>query len=164
MADGASPLSAGVQPAQNTPMSEADRLAEYLEHLQARVRARQGRSTTADKAGNRAILPANIAALCAREPGECLDLIVRALGETIAPEAVAAIGDGLLEDLLNENAGRIADRVSDQLRTNKKFRQAFGFGNHSSVDPAVIEEWVAIFASLGTTKERERKSTWRSAG
>jgi hypothetical protein len=146
-------------------MSElVDRLPEYLRHLQAKARARLGRSTTEDREANLAMLPASIAALCSREPEECLALIVRALAEPLVPEAVAVVGEGLLEDLLNEHAGRIADKVAEELRTNQRFRQAFGFGNHSSVDPAVIEEWVRVFQTLGTTKERERKSTWRRAG
>jgi len=142
-------------------MKTQDPLALYLEHIQARLRAREGRATTADKERSLAVLPAGISELCSREPGRCLDLILRALAEPVAPQVVAAIGDGLLEDLLNESAGRIADQVSAELRKNKKFRQAFGFGKHASVDPAVIEEWVAVLKSLGTTKEKERKSTWR---
>ena len=146
-------------------MSEpVDPLAQYLEHLQARARARLNRPTAADKEGDLATLPASIASLCSREPRACLDLIVRALAEPLAPEAVAAVGDGLLEDLLNESAGKIADQVSVELRKSRKFRQAFGFGKHASVDPAVIEDWVAIFEALGTTKEKERKSTWRRDG
>jgi hypothetical protein len=146
-------------------MSEtADRLSDYLEHLQARVRVRQGRATAADREGNLADLPESIAALCSRQPDQCLALIVRVLAEALPPEEVAAIGEGLLEDLLNEHAATIADKVAAELRTNQRFRQAFGFGHHSSVDPALIEEWVRIFQRLGTTKERERKSTWRRAG
>lgn len=141
----------------------ANLLAAYLGHLQARVRLRQGRSTAADRDANLAVLPESISTRCSRDPEECLAMIVRALAEPLGPEAVAAIGEGLLEDLLNEHAGKIADEVAAELRTNQRFRQAFGFGNHSSVDPALIEEWVRIFQSLGTTKERERKSTWRRA-
>jgi len=139
----------------------ADLLPAYLEHLHARVRARQGRANKADKDSDLATLPTSIATLRVREPKACLALIVRALAEPLAPEAIAALGDGLLEDLLNESAGKIADEVSVELKKNKKFRQAFGFGKHASVDPAVIEDWVAVFTRLGTTKERERKSTWR---
>jgi hypothetical protein len=140
-----------------------DRLADYLAHLEVRVRARQGRPATAADAGS-AVLPESIAALAAREPGECLELILRALSEAVSPETIAAIGGGLLEDLLNESAGRVADRVAAELRTNKRFRQAFGFANYSSVDPAVIEDWVRVLERLGTTKEKERKSTWRRGG
>lgn len=139
-------------------------LARYLEHIQARLRTREGRATTADKEGNLAVLPSDIAELCSREPAQCLDLVLRALAEPVAPQVVAAIGDGLLEDLLNDSAGRIADQVSAELRKNRKFRQAFGFGKHASVDPAVIEDWVAVLQSLGTTKEKERKSTWKRTG
>ena len=138
-----------------------DHLSSYLEHLQARVRARQKRPTASDKERGLATLPEAIESACSADPAGCLDLIVRALAEPLAPEMVAAIGDGLLQDLLNENAGRIADQVSEQLRRSKRFRQAFGFGNYSSVDPAVFEDWVAILERLGTTKEKERKSTWR---
>lgn len=146
-------------------MPEAgDSVALYLEHLRARLRAREGRPTDADKESGLAVLPTGISALCSREPRSCLDLIVRALAEPVAPEVVAAIGDGLLDDLLNENAGKIADQVSEELRTNRRFRQAFGFGKHASVDPAVIEDWVTIFQKLGTTKEKERKSTWKRKG
>lgn len=146
-------------------MREAqDHLARYLEHLQARLRAREGRATAADKEGNLAILHPDISALCSRAPSQCLDLILRALAEPVAPQVVAAIGDGLLDDLLNESAGRIADQVSAELCRNKKFRQAFGFGKHASVDPAVIEDWVSVLQSLGTTKEKERKSTWKKPG
>jgi len=143
-------------------MTEAtDRLPEYLTHLQARIRERQHRLTAADRESGLATLPPSIDALCAGHPRECLDLIIRALAGSLTPEGIAVIGDGLLQDLLNGSAGTIADEVSSELRRNTKFRQAFGFGNHSSVDPAVIEEWVSVLESLGTTKERERKSTWR---
>jgi hypothetical protein len=138
-----------------------DRLAQYVEHLEASARARLHRSTPDDKERGLATLPPGISALCSQQPRECLDLIVRALAEPLSPEAVAAVGEGLLQVLLNESAGRLADDVSVELRRNRRFRQAFGFGNYSSVDPAVIEDWVRVFESLGTTKERERKSTWR---
>lgn len=141
----------------------ADHLPEYLEHLHARLRLRQSPSTASDRERSMAPLPAHLAALPSRDPAACLDLIVRALDEPIAPEVVAAIGDGLLDDLLNEKAGILADQVSELLRQRKKFRQAFGFVHYASVDPAVIEDWVAILQRLGTTKERERKSTWKRA-
>jgi len=138
-----------------------DPLAAYLEHVQARVRARQGRVVPAGEEASPALLPGSIAALATRQPNECLALIVRTLAEPVSPDAIAVIGEGLLEDLLNESAGRIADQVTAELKTNKRFRQAFGFGNYSSVDPAVVEDWVGVLERLGTTKARERKSTWK---
>ena len=80
------------------------------------------------------------------------------------PEMIVAIGDELLENLLNEYSDRIATEVPHHLRTNKRFRQAFAFGNYSSVDPALISDWVAIFQQLGTTKDAERKSLRRASG
>ena len=100
-------------------MSEADRLAEYLEHLHARVRARQHRSPPPTKSG-RAILPASISSLCGRDPADCLDLIVRALAEPLAPEAMAAVGDGLLEAAQRER-GQIADRVAEESARTRNF-------------------------------------------
>ena len=142
---------------------EVDPLAEYLEHLHARVRSEQGKPTARDEEEDLAILPTTLAEFCTREPRKCLDLLVRALAEPVAPELVRAIGDELLENLLNENAAKIADEVSDALRKNKRFRQAFAFGEYASVDPAVISDWVRVFQDLGTTKEAERKSVWRGA-
>lgn len=134
----------------------SDPLAGYLTHLQARIRAQGRPGLDAEE-----LLPETLSLMASREPAACLDLIVRALDEPVAAELVVAIGNGLLEDLLNENAAAIADGVAKELRRNKRFRQAFSFGNHASVDPSVIEEWVAIFRDLGTTKAKERKSTFR---
>lgn len=142
---------------------QVDLLAEYLEHLHARVRSAQGQSTARDEEEDLAILPTTLAELCTREPGKCLDLVVRALAEPVAPAMIRAIGDELLENVLNENAAMIADEVSAALRKNKRFRQAFAFGNYASVDPAIISEWVRVFQDLGTTKDAERKSVWRGA-
>lgn len=144
-------------------MSQEVDLAEYLKHLHARVRSQLGRPTARDEEEDLAILPPTLAEFCTREPRKCLDLLVRALAEPVAPEVVRAIGDNLLENLLNENSAKIADEVSAALRNNKRFRQAFAFGDYASVDPAVISDWVRVFQDLGTTKEAERKSLWRGA-
>jgi hypothetical protein len=126
----------------------ADALCEYIEHLKAR---------------DRLPLPADIAVLCTTKPSECLDLIIRALQQPIGPGLVAAIGNELLENLLNESSALISDEVAGHLRTNKRFRQAFSFGNYSSVDPAIISDWVRVFQELGTTKAAERKSLYSRA-
>lgn len=138
----------------------ADALTEYLEHLKARDRARQGTSTPQDEEKDLAVLPGDLAALCTAKPSECLELIIRALQEPIGPDLVAAIGDELLENLLNESSAVVSGEVIGHLRTNKRFRQAFSCGNHSSVDPAIISDWVRVFQELGTTKAAERKSLW----
>lgn len=108
-----------------------------------------------------AALPSGVSELCNHDPNGCLDLITQALGETLTPEEVRAVGTELLENLLNESAGKVADRVSVELKKNKRFRQAFAFGNYASVDPAVLNDWVKVFGDLGTTKAAERKSVYR---
>jgi hypothetical protein len=138
-------------------MTEPDLLPEYLEHLRARCKPRR------DDAKELKVLPAAIAELASHQPDKCLELIVRALGEPLVPESVRAIGDDLLDNLLNERSAAVGDEVLHQLRTNKRFRQAFASGRHSSVDPAVIDEWVRLFQDLGTTKDAERKSLWKRA-
>ena len=130
---------------------------EYVEHLHARVRA-SGKTDVDDDA---AFLSTELSGFCTREPKACLDLILRTLERELPRHAIAAIGDGLLENLLNENSAAIADEVAHELKNNRRFRQAFAFGNHASVDPAIVEDWVAIFQRLGTTKDAERKSLWR---
>ena len=134
-----------------------DPLPAYLQHLQARIRAR-GRAAAGGGVHE------SLARLCSREPEACFDLIVRALDEALGAEFVVAIGNGLLEDLLNENAAQLADRVSLELRRNERFRQAFSFGRHASVDTAIIEGWVSVFRNLGTTRAKERKRTFRRSG
>lgn len=131
---------------------DSDRLAGYLGHLKARVRARQNKS--------RPRLPADLATFCTSQPQECLELILQALQAATAPELVQAIGNELLENLLNERSGVLHAEVAQHLRTNRRFRQAFACGNYSSVDPLLISEWVKILEELGTTKHAERKSLW----
>ena len=123
-----------------------DRHAAYLEHLQARVRE------------PKRALPDDISEFCSSNPEGCFALILSALESVMTPQAIIAIGDELLENLLNESSGRLGAQVSQQLRTNKTFRQAFAFGNYASVDPALLADWVQIFQDLGTTKDAERKS------
>ena len=135
---------------------QRDLLPIYLEHVDARLRLR--RAKPSPEVRKLAVLPDSVARLCSEEPRQCLDLIVRALAETDAPDAIEAIGDQLLEYLLNESSGRIAPELAELLRENKKFRQAFACAKHSSVDPALISDWVNILQSLGTTKDAERKS------
>src|SRR6187431_121706 len=118
-----------------------DRLAAYLEHLEARVRE------------PKRALPGDLSAFCSSNPKDCLALILTALERVTTPQAIIAIGDELLENLLNESSGRLDGEVSQQLRANKKFRQAFAFGNYASVDPAIVADWVQIFQDLGTTKD-----------
>jgi hypothetical protein len=128
-----------------------DLLDQYLPHVDARVRSRQT-----------AVLPAEIATLCSQDPRACLELILRALESATTPAAIEAIGNELLQNLLNEHSGRIGAEVSELLRENKRFRQAFSCGKHASVDPALIAEWVLIFESLHTTKQQERKALRKS--
>lgn len=130
-------------------MSHQELLAAYLAHIHARAK-RDGE-----------VLPEALAALASREPEKCLELIVQVLAETLTPEEIRAVGNELLENLINESAGKISDRVSAELRKNRKFRQAFAFGNYASVDPAVLADWVKVFQDLGTTKAAERKSVWK---
>jgi hypothetical protein len=128
----------------------ADLLAEYLDHVRGRVRS----------GGGRAAVPADIAALGLARPHECLALVVDALEEPVTPEHVRVVGDGLLEELLNESSDAVAEEVSAQLRQNKRFRQAFAFGDYPSVDPAVLGEWIDVLESLGTSKKAERRKLW----
>lgn len=123
-------------------------LREYLEHLDARIRAR---STP---------LPESVTQLSAANPAECLALIVQALGEVNSANLIQAIGDGLLEDLLNEHAAALADQIAALLRTNQRFRFAFASGTYASVDPDLINEWVEVLQEIGTSKQRERKRLW----
>jgi hypothetical protein len=128
----------------------ADLLAEYLDHVQGRVRS----------GGGRAAVPADVTALGLAQPHECLALVVDALAEPVTPEHVRVVGDGLLEELLNESSDAVAEEVSAQLRQNKRFRQAFAFGDYTSVDPAVLGEWIDVLESLGTSKKAERRRLW----
>ena len=134
---------------------DRDLLPTYLEHLDARLRLRRAKPT--DEVKRLAVLPESVAGLTSSDPHRCLHLILRALDETAEPERIEAVGDQLLEHLLNESSGRIAAEIAEELRENKKFRQALACANYSSVDPALISDWVNIFQSLGTTKEAERK-------
>ena len=124
-------------------------LPAYLEHLQARVRGE-----------SRTTLPAPVSRLCTEAPAECLSLIIAALGEARSPNLIAAVGDGLLENLLNEHSEDLRAAVADLLRTNETFRFAFASGTHASVDTLLIDEWLAVFRELGTTKGAERKRLW----
>src|SRR5215212_3183009 len=130
----------------------SDLLAPYLQHLEARIRARQHQDL--------ARLPPELAAFCSSQPAQCLQLVIRALEAVTTPQLVQAIGEELLDNLLNESSAAIHAEVSDQLRTNRKFRQAFACATYASVDPAIVSEWVEIFQELGTTKKAERKSLW----
>jgi hypothetical protein len=131
-------------------MSPADLLASFLDHLHARIRA----------GGGRAALPAPLDALAREQPAVGLALVVDALREAETPEVVRVIGDGLLETLLNESSNAIATDVAAHLRKNKRFRQAFAFGEHTSVDPALLGDWNDVLQSLGTSKKAERRGLW----
>lgn len=135
-------------------------LREYLEHLHARIRARSNTPTAKDDEEGRARLPETVRRLCAVNPAECLALIVQALREVHSPHLVQAIGDELLENLLNEHAAALDAQIAVLLRTDQRFRFAFASGTHASVDPSLVNEWVEILQELGTTKQRERKRLW----
>jgi len=143
-------------------MSETpDQLLDlYLHHLD--VQTQSTREVLSEDDEEILVLPDEVAAFCAQEPRACLELILRALQAAKSPEVVAAIGRGLLENLLNATA-EIRLQVVTELMNNKKFRQAFAFGEYPSVHPEIVAEWVAIFQGLGTTKAAERKSLWQGA-
>jgi hypothetical protein len=132
------------------PLAEV--LARYLKHLEARVRAVAGRTTTPDQEEDLAKLPEEFSALCKQDPRSCLALIVRAL-EDASSAFVAVIGSELLAKLLNENATAIRAEVGHQLRTSGMFRQAFANGLYSSIDPDVIAEWLEIFKEIRSARE-----------
>ena len=135
-------------------------LPKYVEHLKARIRARSNTPTATDKEQGLATLPESVSQLCANDPQECLALIVAALREASSPHLVQAIGDGLLDTLLNSHADRLGDQVAALLRSDERFRFAYASSSHASVDPAVISEWVEVLKSLGTTKQAQRKRLW----
>jgi hypothetical protein len=145
-------------------VSGPDNLSRYVEHIEARLRADQGHRTPRDMEEDLAVLPTELAAFCTTQPKECLEMVIRALQQATVPEFIRAVGDELLENLLNENSAVIHMEVVNQLRTNRRFRQAFACANYPSVDPFVIAEWIEIFQELGTTKTAERKSLWSRAG
>lgn len=127
----------------------------YLEHLNARLKARQTKNRD-----ELATLPESIATLCSSEPSACLAMIVEALEHVHSPDLIREIGEGLLADLLNERAAAIEKEVTSLLWSNPTFRQAFACGNHASVDPDLVDDWMKIFQDLGTTKATERKRLW----
>jgi hypothetical protein len=141
---------------------ESDLLPLYLEHLRARLRARQQKPKPQNEEEDLDLLPSDLSRFCSSNPRACLDLILLALEQVHVPELVGAVGDELLENLLNEHSQTVQTEVAHHLRTNRRFRQAFACGTYSSVDPAVISEWVNIFQELGTTKQAERKSLRRT--
>ncbi len=125
-------------------------LPEYLEHLRARLRVRTP-------------LPDSLAHFCTEQPAECLSLITRALQEVRSPNLIQAIGEGLLQNLLNESSEVLRAEVAALLRTNERFRFAFASGTFSSVDTVLIDEWLEVFQALGTSKQAERKRLWTVA-
>ncbi len=128
-------------------------LSEYLDHLAALLRARSNTAAGRD-------LPDAVRDLCSRDPHACLELIVDALAAVDSPHLIQAIGDELLDNLLNEHSSQLQMEIVTLLRTNQRFRFAFASGRHSSVDPAIVAEWVDVLRELGTTKQRERKRLW----
>lgn len=136
-------------------------LAEYLEHLQARLRHQSNTPTPRDEESDLATLPDSVSDLCSTQPHDCLELILAALRETTSPHIVQAIGDGLLENLLNEHSQEIHDQTVALLQTDQQFRFAFACGNFASVDPSLVDEWLTTLRDLGTTKQAERKKLWR---
>ena len=136
-------------------------LAEYAEHLHARIRRQSNTPTPRDEEEGLATLPDSVSALCTTQPHDCLELIVAALREATSPHIVQAIGDGLLENLLNEHSQEVHDETIALLRTEERFRFAFACGNFASVDPSLVDEWLTTLRDLGTTKQKERKKMWR---
>jgi hypothetical protein len=132
----------------------------YFRHLDVQTRSTQKVLSEDDE--EILVLPDEVATFCKHEPTAGLELILRALEAAKSPEVVAAIGRGLLENLLNATT-EIRFEVATELMNNKKFRQAFAHGEYASVHPEIVAEWVAIFQGLGTTKEAERKSLWQGA-
>ncbi len=128
----------------------------YLRHLDVQTRSTQEVLSEEEIL----VLPDEVATFCKHEPTAGFELILRAVEAAKSSEVVAAIGRGLLENLLNTTA-EIRFEVATELMTNKKFRQAFAHGEYPSVHPEIVAEWVAIFQGLGTTKEAERRSLWR---
>lgn len=137
-------------------------LAEYVEHLHARIRRQSNTPTPRDEEEDLASLPGSVSQLCGSEPNECLELILAALREADSPHLVQAIGEELLDDLLNEHSQEIHDRTVALLRTDQAFRFAFACARYASVDPSVVDEWLTVLQELGTTKQRERKKLWRA--
>ena len=132
----------------------------YLRHLDVQNRSTQEALSEDDEEIR--VLPEEVASFCKHEPRAGLKLILRALEASKSPEVVAAVGRGLLENLLNTTP-EIRFEVATELMNNKKFRQAFACGEYPSVHPEIVAEWVAIFQDLGTTKDVERRSLWRGA-
>ena len=141
-------------------MTGSPLLALYLEHLHARMRAQSGKPTARDKELGSAHLPESITGHCQEKPGECLALVTAALREVDSANLIQAIGDGLLENLLNESSSDVRTETATLLRENERFRFAFASGKFASVDPLLLDEWLAVFQELGTTKQRERKRLW----
>lgn len=128
----------------------------YAEHLKAKVRARENPAAR-ESIGDLAVLPDDIAQLCSSNPAACLELILATLKVIDSPHLIHAIGDGLLEDLLNERADAIHDEIVRALKKDERFRQAFACSKLGSVDPGQMAEWVDVLRDLGTTKHAERK-------
>ena len=91
-------------------------------------------------------------------------MVMAVLPELGSPNLIQSVGDGLLEDLLNEHAGSLYDEIASLLRTSQRFRFAFACGTYASVDPAVVDDWMRILQDIGTTKQRERKRLWSTRG
>src|SRR5687768_7673468 len=96
-------------------------LAEYLEHLHARIRARSSTPTLRDQEEGLANLPASVSQLCRTHPHDCLELILAALREVNSPHIVQAIGDELLANLLNEHSGELHEQTATLLRGDQRF-------------------------------------------
>jgi DNA-binding transcriptional MerR regulator len=133
-------------------------LQSYLEHLQARVRARSNTPDAGDQEAG--VLPAAIRRLSTDDPEACLALIVEALHQVSSPHLIQAAGEELLEDLLNEHSAALDAQIATLLRNDQRFRFAFASGTYSSVDPSLLDDWMRILQSLGTTKQNERKRLW----
>jgi hypothetical protein len=133
--------------------SESPCLTQYLSHLAARLRAhsRKGQEPLPD---------------CVNEisDSERLALVVDALQHVKSPNLVHAVGDGLLEHMLNDRGAALSEEITTLLRTNQRFRFAFSCGTHASVDPSLIDEWLEVLRELGTTKQAERKRLWSARG
>lgn len=144
--------------------STAELRARYIEHLEARIRARNDAAPGPEFAA----FEQELATLRTEHPKDCLALILDTLPHLSSANLVQAVGAGLLEDLLNDRAAAVHDEVVAALGRDERFRQAFACGTFASVDPSEMAEWIDALRDAGTTKQAERKrlfsKKWNAAG
>ena len=133
--------------------SDSTCLSQYLEHLTARLRAQARKAEVP--------LPHCVMEM---NPQAALTLAVEALEKVNSPNLVQAVGDGLLQNLINDHAAALSAEIAAFLQANQRFRFAFACGTYASVDPSIINEWVELLRDLGTTKQAERKRLWSARG